>query len=263
MKKKPHHAFTEYDTRYARIKCLDFIVDAVTQLEKERSRKLRILEIGCGNGNISLPLASLGHSVFSTDVDLSSVRVAKRKNTFPNAHFFVSDGQTFYGKKKYHVVLASEVLEHVETPEKLLSICRERMEPDGILVLTVPNGYGPCELAISGLGLGGRIMKRLHMHKFLESIKTKFFAGGKQENYISSNPESHHVQHFTLHRIRHLLSSEKFRIVAVGHSDFLTPVVELAWRFKLPDKLNYVDWWIADRLPHTMVSGWYFLCRVA
>ncbi len=74
MHEKPHHTHTECDTRYARVKCLDFIVDAVTRLEEERSRKLRIIEIGCGNGNISLPLASLGHHIFSSDVDLASVK---------------------------------------------------------------------------------------------------------------------------------------------------------------------------------------------
>jgi 2-polyprenyl-3-methyl-5-hydroxy-6-metoxy-1,4-benzoquinol methylase len=261
MEERPYHSHTECDTRYARIKCLDFIVDAVTRVEEERCRKLRILEIGCGNGNISLPLASLGHSIFSTDVDLSSVRVAKTKNPFPNARFFVSDGETSFGKGRFDIVLASEVLEHVEAPERLVSVCKELIDPQGLLILTVPNGYGPCELAISGLGLSGKLLKGMGLHRLLASIKENFFAGAKQESYISSNPESRHVQRFTVKRIREILSAGNFRIETLAHSDFVTPVVELAWRFKLPDRVHYADWWLADRLPHSMVSGWYFLCK--
>ncbi len=262
MEARPYHAHTECDTRYARIKCLDFIIDAVRELEAERLRKLRILEIGCGNGNISHPLASLGHTVFSTDVDFTSVKTAKGRNTFPNARFFVSDGETLAGKGRFDVVLASEVLEHVRIPERLVSVCKELIDPDGILILTVPNGYGPCELAISGLSVGGKVLKAMGLHRLLASIKENFFAGAKQESYISSNPESYHVQRFTLKKIRGLLSAGHFRIETLGHSDFLTPVVELAWRFKLPDSVHFADWWLADRLPHSMVSGWYFLCRV-
>lgn len=260
---RPYHRYTECDARYARIKCLDFIVDAVSRMEGEWGRKLSIMEIGCGNGNLSLPLASLGHRVFSTDVDLSSVRVAKSKNPFPNARFFVSDGEALCGRRRFDIVLASEVLEHIQAPEKLISACRELVAPEGTLILTVPNGYGPCELAISGLMLGGKLLKGLRMNRLLESIKGGLFAGAKETHYISSNPQSRHVQHFTLKRVRDLLSKGEFRIEERGHSDFLTPVVELAWRFKLPDTLHYADWWFADRLPPLMVSGWYFLCRVA
>jgi 2-polyprenyl-3-methyl-5-hydroxy-6-metoxy-1,4-benzoquinol methylase len=167
-----------------------------------------------------------------------------------------------FGEGRFDVVLASEVLEHVQEPERLVSVCKQRIDPQGILILTVPNGYGPCELAISGLGLGGKLLKGLGLHRLLASIKEDFFAGAKQENYISSNPESRHVQRFTLKRVREILSHGEFRVETLAHSDFLTPVVELAWRFKLPDTIHYADWWVADRLPSSMVSGWYLLCRV-
>lgn len=263
MDGKPHHHYTECDTRYARIKCLDFIVDAVTVLEEERAGKLNIMEIGCGNGNISHPLASLGHNVFSTDVDFASVKVAKERNTFPNGRFFVSDGEALFVKETFDVVVASEVLEHVPDPNRFMAVCDRLLKPDGILILTVPNGYGPGELAISSLWLGGKVLKLLRMKRLLGHIKVKYFAGAKQENFISSNPDSHHVQHFSMKRVREVLSAGGFGIDSVGHSDFLTPIVELAWRFKLSDGIHSLDWRCADLLPHAMVSGWYFICKKA
>lgn len=261
METKSYHQYTNCDTRYARIKCLDFIVAAIEQEEAKKSRKLKILEIGCGNGDICLPIASLGHEVLATDVDLKSIEVARRVNRFPTAHFFVADGEHLVVKKRFDVVVATEVLEHVPTPSKLLAGCRELLEPDGLFVLTVPNGYGPFEFGVSGLILAGKMLRLLQLRRLLDSIKDAFFEGGKRNARYSSNPDSYHVQHFTLKRVQTLLADSDFETVTIGHSDFLTPVLELPLRFKMPDRLHYWDWWLADRLPHGMVSGWYFLCR--
>jgi len=263
MNKRPYHRYTECDSRYACIKRLGFIVDAVTRLEKEKSRKLDILEIGCGNGNVALPVASLGHHVWAADVDPVSVNVAKRKNEFPNAHFFVSDGEALQVRKTFDVIIATEVLEHVRAPDRLLAVCEQLLEPLGILILTVPNGYGPFELAVYGLILGGRFLRFLRLRRLLDYVKTAWFAGARRDSYISANPESYHAQHFMLEDIRSLLAEAGFRIVQVGHSDFLTPVLELPLRFRVPERLHHIDWRVADRLPHSMVSGWYFLCRTA
>jgi 2-polyprenyl-3-methyl-5-hydroxy-6-metoxy-1,4-benzoquinol methylase len=263
MREKSYHQYSHCDTRYARIKCLDFIVEAINEQEKKKSRKLKVIEIGCGNGDIALPIASLGHQVLGTDVDPPSIQVARRENIFPNARFFVCDGEELSVKEKFDVIIATEVLEHVTEPFKLLAGCKELMESDGLLILTVPNGYGPFELGVNGLILAGKVLRGLQLRRLLESIKTTFFAGAKRNARYSSNPDSYHVQHFTLERVQSLLARSGFQIVTLGHSDFLTPVLELPLRFKVPDRLHYLDWWLADRLPHPMVSGWYFLCRAA
>ena len=54
------------------LKKLKFIYDAVADYIRESSKdpgKLKILEIGCGDGSITMPLSTFGGSVTSFDID--------------------------------------------------------------------------------------------------------------------------------------------------------------------------------------------------
>ena len=109
-----------------------------------------ILDIGCGGGLISIPLARLGTNVGAKvtgiDADATAISVASahaaqdaaQENlpiTFINgaAEDLVDQGQ------KFDVVLALEIIEHVDHPDMFVDLCARLVKPDGIVVFSTLN----------------------------------------------------------------------------------------------------------------------------
>ena len=104
----------------------------------------KIMDAGCGAGQVSGWLAGLGHEVWGCDPSKSGVELA-RKN-FPKAQFFTSD--LMEGPPKvipiggYDGIVNVEVVEHLFDPEKLLKNLHSALKPDGWVILTTPyHGY--------------------------------------------------------------------------------------------------------------------------
>src|SRR5512134_1214330 len=134
-------------------KKLLFVYRAVEDFAAERrvaASELSILEVACGVGGITLPLARLGARVRALDIDRADVdRLLERARElrFDNLNAAVEDAFTFQHGIRYDVIVASEVMEHVLDPDALLSNMVRHLEPGGLLIVTTPNGYGPWELS--------------------------------------------------------------------------------------------------------------------
>eukprot|EP00913_Durusdinium_trenchii_P013404 g12585.t1 len=106
-----------------------------------------VLDVGCGTGNnLTVPLAKeFPHIRFvAADADRASIEFAQANNTSENLSFRLTDDVSAH--EKFDVVIASEVIEHVEDPKDFLKFLGSRLAPGGRVVLTLPNGYGPFEL---------------------------------------------------------------------------------------------------------------------
>lgn len=58
------------------LKRLDFIVDSIQKLGLPNAK---VLDVGCGNGNISMALGSIGFNVVGVDIDAISIQKANEK----------------------------------------------------------------------------------------------------------------------------------------------------------------------------------------
>src|ERR1700743_1733043 len=122
--------------RIADIKRLNFIIEA---LKKRLPQGAEVLDVGCGNGVISRSLGAQGFKVRGIDVSEKAIAKAISLNTFPNVRFeAVSAEQLVAEGSRYHAVICSEVLEHLNDPGKLLKVLYQSLTPDGILIVTVP-----------------------------------------------------------------------------------------------------------------------------
>lgn len=68
-----HLAYRPYERKKLR-----FILNAIDQFTRDRGRELAevsILEIGCGQGGVALPIARLGCRITAFDVDADEVAV--------------------------------------------------------------------------------------------------------------------------------------------------------------------------------------------
>jgi 2-polyprenyl-6-hydroxyphenyl methylase/3-demethylubiquinone-9 3-methyltransferase len=103
---------------------------------------LTVVDIGCGGGVLSEPLARLGAQVTGLDPAPTNVAVAR-------AHAEASGLTVDYRQQtiealvaeggRYDIVLAMEVVEHVADVEAFVAACCAAVKPGGILVMATLN----------------------------------------------------------------------------------------------------------------------------
>jgi 2-polyprenyl-6-hydroxyphenyl methylase/3-demethylubiquinone-9 3-methyltransferase len=108
--------------------------------ESELSQ-LNVLDIGCGGGLLSEPLARKGAQVSGIDASSTSIEVAKahaRQSglSINYRHMLSSD----LGKEElFDVVLNTEVIEHVPNQQQLVDECCALLKPNGVLIMATLN----------------------------------------------------------------------------------------------------------------------------
>lgn len=103
---------------------------------------LRILDIGCGGGLLSEPVARLGATVIGADAAPTNIEVARihaaqsgleidyRNQT---AEALAEDGEVF------DAVMALEIVEHVADPAAFVATCRGLLRPGGLMLCSTLN----------------------------------------------------------------------------------------------------------------------------
>lgn len=215
-----------------------------------------VLEIGCGTGAYLLaPLSELFPQTrfVGVDSDKASVDFARTRFGKGNLHFELSGSVIPPGT--HDLVIASEVLEHVDRPVAFLRQAREAVAPGGKILMTVPNGYGPFELvsmlqgALEGLGLIDA-MRRLKR-------RTTGQSSSAIEGVPMSLANSPHVNFFSWGAINRVIQAAGLRVEDSRNRTFLCGFgLDI-----LVGKLGMAGWnaKIADRLPKPFVSDWMFL----
>lgn len=101
-------------------------------------RGKKILEIGCGTGQLAKMLEDLGHTNYE-GFDFSSVAIRKAQE-ISGQSFFVGDAldPTLYDKP-YEVVISLEVLEHIRKDTAILNLIRKGT----YVIISVPNFDDP------------------------------------------------------------------------------------------------------------------------
>ncbi|MDH5453354.1 MAG: bifunctional 2-polyprenyl-6-hydroxyphenol methylase/3-demethylubiquinol 3-O-methyltransferase UbiG [Paracoccaceae bacterium] len=103
---------------------------------------LRLLDIGCGGGLLSEPMARLGASVVGADAAAGNIPVARlhaeaQGLTIDYRHT-TAEALAETGEQ-FDVVLNMEVVEHVSAPLDFLTTCRKLLKPGGLMVCSTIN----------------------------------------------------------------------------------------------------------------------------
>lgn len=98
----------------------------------------RFLEIGCGYGfGLDFAIHALGWRGIGIDPSpMARLGAADLGVTIRDGYFPDADPEA----AQWDVIAATEVIEHVTKPSDLLAALRARLAPDGILLLTTPDG---------------------------------------------------------------------------------------------------------------------------
>jgi len=112
-------------------------VKAVLRLTDKDHKEGRVLEVGCGAGNILEKVPSM--NLFGIDISTLVLSKAKEKLR-ENAFLLQSDAQSLpYKGQTFTQIICSEVLEHLLDPSVALKEMARVLKTGGVAVVSVPN----------------------------------------------------------------------------------------------------------------------------
>lgn len=175
----------------------------------KESKRLKILDAGCGDGLMTVELAKRGYEVYAIDINrkmlrklifyLKSSPIYARKRI----HIILGDITWLPFKEVYDVVLSNCVLEHVKEDSKALYEFQRCLRPRGKLILTVDSEWR----MRSNLHMFARVIFKLPRY-LRKLIGTKYIADSEclEEALEKFNLESEVIRGYNKERIERMVS---------------------------------------------------------
>ena len=127
---------------------LDYIIKQI-EIEFNRSTAkqnafngIDILDIGCGGGLLSEPMARLGANVTGVDAAAKNIPIAQThaKQSGLVIHYKVATAESLLEEgKQFDAILNMEVVEHVRNPKEYINTCAQLLKPNGIMICSTIN----------------------------------------------------------------------------------------------------------------------------
>jgi 2-polyprenyl-3-methyl-5-hydroxy-6-metoxy-1,4-benzoquinol methylase len=232
---RPHVNSAEFDDRFARATL--FLLPYLSQVFT--GRKLRALEVGCGQGAKAVALSQAFSEYVGVDIVPGVIREAKNfsdRFQLSNTRFEAVEAAnlgSFLDKQpeKFDVIILYAVLEHLTIEEKLnlLNLCWEYLDPDGyIFIGEAPNRMVPTDYHSS---------KLLYFQGMPLDLWSRYYQRSPNESWklaLSAATDKAEFEHTAFRRGMH-----------VGHQEF-----ELG----LPSVQNLSDHMISDNFAVEMLN---------
>ena len=179
---KPLHKFNPVRLRHIR-ETAERHFDLEPKLKKPLSG-LRLLDIGCGGGLVSEPMARLGAEVVAVDASEANIKTAithaDTEGLKIDYRAGTAEGLIEAGEAPFDIVLNLEVVEHVADPAQFLTDTSSLVKPGGFMIVATINRTAKAfALAIVGAEYVLRWLPR-GTHEF-----DKFLKPAEIENALS------------------------------------------------------------------------------
>jgi len=103
---------------------------------------IKLLDIGCGGGLLSEPMARLGAEVVGADAAAGNIPVAQvhaeQSGLEIDYRHTTAEAMAEVGEQ-FDVVLNMEVVEHVADPQDFLTVCQQLLKPGGLMICSTLN----------------------------------------------------------------------------------------------------------------------------
>ena len=136
---KPLHMFNPIRIEY-------ILKEISKHFKLDRDKKLllknfEILDIGCGGGLISEPMARLGGNITGIDASAKNIKVASlhsKENNLKITYLNKSPEQ-LNEKEKFDIILNLEIVEHVDNLDLYLKSCYKLLKKNGLMFTATIN----------------------------------------------------------------------------------------------------------------------------
>lgn len=140
---------------------------------------LRILDIGCGGGLLSEPIARMGANVLGADASEKNIGIARTHAAQTGVtvdYRAITAEQLAADGERFDVVLNMEVVEHVADVDYFISTCASMVNPGGVMLISTINrtlkaaalAIGACEYVLRWLPRGTHQYEKLVRPEELE-----------------------------------------------------------------------------------------------
>ena len=135
---KPLHKFNPIRIKYIKN---NLINDFTLKNKKKPLEGLKILDIGCGGGLLSEPLARLGAKVTGIDPIKRNIEIAKLhlKKSKLDIKYYNFSPEKFISNGKYDVILNMEIVEHVDNVNFFINQSTKFLKTSGIMFIATLN----------------------------------------------------------------------------------------------------------------------------
>ena len=103
--------------------------------------ELKILDIGCGGGLISEPMARLGANVTGIDASEKNIKIAQIHSEENNLkiNYINSSPERLKEKEEFDIILNLEIIEHVEDVKLYIDSCSKLLKKGGLMFTATLN----------------------------------------------------------------------------------------------------------------------------
>ena len=125
---KPLHMFNPI-----RIEYITEIIKKYFKITKNKANfleGLNILDIGCGGGLISEPMARLGANVTGIDASEKNISIAKLHSNKSGLqiNYLTASPENLNDKEKFDIILNLEIVEHVDNVDLYIKSCNKLLK---------------------------------------------------------------------------------------------------------------------------------------
>ena len=108
----------------------------ISQNEPSFLEGLNILDIGCGGGLISEPMARLGANVTGIDASKKNINIAQihSKRSGLKINYITASPENLSNKEKFDIILNLEIVEHVDNVNLYIKSCSQLLKKKWINV---------------------------------------------------------------------------------------------------------------------------------
>lgn len=165
-----------------------FLLDQTAAARGRVDRRLRVLDVGCGEGHFASALVRDGAEVVAVDVAEEPLRRARARHPELDVRLVESEAPLPFEDASFDVVWAGETIEHVPGTSRWLSELRRVLRSGGLVLLSTPD------------------------HGALSRLRMGLSRGAFEAHF---DPRSDHLRFYTRRVLADLLADFGFEDVAV------------------------------------------------
>lgn len=208
----------------------EIILDELSELAE--AKPLSILEVGCSQGFFLEAAAARGANVEGIEPESDMAEIARAKGFIVHLGFFPD---ALPSGRLYDIIIFNDVFEHLPNPKVATSICAERLETGGLLVINLPSSDGVFfKIAKALFRTGIKEPYERMWQKGFPSPHTFYFSADNLEILVGSSRRFERIKSHALPSVSRVGLRERVRATYGGATGTLISAGISAISFVLP-----------------------------